>query len=133
MGVISRAWPSTASGCASAGSTPTPEGGSTSRSRSALAEVAETGLYRKVGLLREGRGDYPRRHVEADYLRVLVFEDEVELRIRVDEVGRTSIRFVWEAIHEGEVAIAGSHTIVQVDADGRPFPIDDRARALLTG
>ena len=36
------------------------------------AETAETGLYRKLGLLEEGRGDYPRRHVEADYLRVLV-------------------------------------------------------------
>ena len=60
------------------------------------AETAETGLYRKLGLLDEGRGDYPRRHVEADYLRVLVFDDEVEVRIRVESVGRTSIRFTWE-------------------------------------
>ena len=55
------------------------------------AEAAETGLYRKLGLLDEGRGDYPRRHVEADYLRVLRFDDEVEVRIRVESVGRTSI------------------------------------------
>ena len=97
------------------------------------AELAETGLYRKLGLLGEGRGDYPRRHVEADYLRVLVFEDEVEVRIRVDAVGRTSVRFRWEAIHDGEVAITGSHTIVHVDSDGRPFPIDHHSRELLTG
>ena len=97
------------------------------------AELAETGLYRKLGLLDEGRGDYPRRHVEADYLRVLVFEDEVELRIQVDAIGRTSVRFTWEAIHDGEIAITGSHTIVHVDSEGRPFPIDHHSRELLTG
>jgi acyl-CoA thioester hydrolase len=97
------------------------------------AEMAETGLYRKLGLLGEGRGDYPRRHVEAEYRRVLVFEDEVEVRIRVEAVGRTSIRFAWEAVHDGEIAITGSHTIVRVDPDGRPQPIDDATRALLAG
>ena len=97
------------------------------------AEIAETGLYRKLGLLDEGRGDYPRRHVEADFLRVLVFDDEVELRIRVEAVGRTSIRFAWEGIHDGEIAITGGHTIVRVDADGRPTPIDDRTREALSG
>ncbi len=97
------------------------------------AEMAETGLYRRLGLLDEGRGSYPRRHVEADFLRVLVFNDEVELRIRVESVGRTSIRYAWEGIHEGEVAITGAHTIVRVDDDGRPTPIDDRTRAALSG
>ena len=97
------------------------------------AEAAETGLYRKLGLLEEGRGDYPRRRVEADYLRVLVFDDEVEVRIRVESVGRTSIRFAWEVMHDGEVAITGGHTIVHVDADGRPAPLvgeRDAARGL---
>jgi YbgC/YbaW family acyl-CoA thioester hydrolase len=96
------------------------------------AELVEMGLYRKLGLLEEGRGDYPRRRVEAEYLRVLVFDDEVELRIRVESVGRTSIHFVWEGVHDGEVAIVGTHTIVHVDGNGRPAPIGDRERALLT-
>ncbi len=97
------------------------------------AEMAETGLYRKLDLIQEGRGDYPRRHVEADYLRVLVFDDEVEITLRVESVGRTSVRFVWEVVHDGELAISGAHTVVQVDDDGRPAPIDDRTRALLLG
>jgi acyl-CoA thioesterase FadM len=96
------------------------------------AELAEMGLYRKLGLLEESRADYPRRRVEAEYLRVLVFEDEVDVRIRVDKVGHTSIRFVWEGLHDGEVAITGAHTIVHVDGDGRPTPIGDDERALLT-
>jgi YbgC/YbaW family acyl-CoA thioester hydrolase len=96
------------------------------------AELAETGLYRKLGLLEQGRGDYPRRRVEAEYLRVLVFDDEVELTIRVESVGRTSIHFAWEGVHDAEVAITGAHTIVHVDSNGRPTPIGDRERALLT-
>jgi YbgC/YbaW family acyl-CoA thioester hydrolase len=96
------------------------------------AEAAETGLYRKLGLLGEGRGDYPRRHVEADYRRVLIFDDEIEIRIKVDSVGRTSIHYVWDVVHDGEVAVTGSHVIVHVDQDGRPIPVDERARALLS-
>jgi YbgC/YbaW family acyl-CoA thioester hydrolase len=96
------------------------------------AETAETGLYRKLGLLGEGRGDYPRRQVEAEYKRVLVFDDEVEIRLRVESVGRTSIRFAWDVDHDGENAISGGHTIVHVDDEGRPAPIDDRTRSLLT-
>ena len=60
---------------------------------------------------------------------MLVFDDEVEITIRVESVGRTSIRFAWEVVHDGEIAITGGHTIVHVDGDGRPAPIDDRTRA----
>jgi len=95
------------------------------------AELAETGLYRKLGLLRSERGDFPRRKVEAEYRKALVFEDEVEIRIRVESIGRTSILFTWEGLHDGEVAIEGRHTIVQVDATGRPAPISDHVRATL--
>ena len=96
-------------------------------------EIAELGLYRKLGLIHDGRGEYPRRKVEAEYLRALVFDDEVEIRIRVDEVGRTSVRFAWDVLHDGEVAITGAHTVVHIDPDGRPSPIEDRVRKLLTG
>jgi YbgC/YbaW family acyl-CoA thioester hydrolase len=95
------------------------------------AEAAETGLYRKLGLLSDRKGDYPRRHVEADYLRVLRFDDEVEVRLRVEKVGGTSVTFAWDVLHDGVVAIRGMHTVVRVDDEGRPTPIDDRHRELL--
>ena len=53
------AWPSTASGCASAGSTPTRAGGSTSRSPSAGPRRPRPGLYRKLGLLDGGTRRLP--------------------------------------------------------------------------
>lgn len=91
------------------------------------AELAETGLRRKLGLLADW-GDYPRRHVEAEYLAVLRFEDEVAVNIHPERLGRTSITWSWEIACEGEVCVRGRHTVVHVDEGGRasPLPADLR-------
>src|SRR2546428_4431538 len=83
------------------------------------AEAAETALGRSLGML-DDWGDYPRRAVEAEYLSVLRFEDEIEIELRPDHVGTTSITYGWEIRRDGEVCIRGRHTVVHVDADGRP-------------
>lgn len=95
------------------------------------AEAAETALARRLGLLNEW-SDYPRRHVEAEYLEVLHFEDEFETRLRVDAVGKTSITYGWEIRRDDEVCIRGSHTVVRVDATGRPEPLPDAIKAQLS-
>ena len=95
-------------------------------------EAAEVALMRRLGLM-EGWGNFPRRHVEADYLKVLVFEDEVEVRLRIDRVGKTSITYGWELVKDGEPYVTGSHTIVHVDEQGRPAPLPDELRASLDG
>jgi YbgC/YbaW family acyl-CoA thioester hydrolase len=97
------------------------------------AEVTETSLYRRLGLLRGELADFPRRHVEADYHQVLVFEDEVEVRLWVARVGTTSITYCWEVAKDDERAIDGTHTVVRVGSDGRPVALDDNVRALLEG
>ena len=95
------------------------------------AEKAETGLARKLGLL-DRWGSYPRRRVEAEFLKVLVFEDEIEVRIRVERVGRTSITYAWEIAKHGEPYVVGGHTVVFVDEEGRPEPLTDEIRAGLS-
>ena len=95
------------------------------------AEEAETALMRRLGFLNGEWGDYPRRKVEAEYLNVLRFEDEIETRLRVDKVGRTSITYAWTITKGGEPHIKGRHTVVHVDADGHPAPLDDGIRAAL--
>jgi YbgC/YbaW family acyl-CoA thioester hydrolase len=94
------------------------------------AEVAETGLMRRLGML-EDWADYPRRHVEAEFHRVLRFEDEFDVRLRVEAVGRTSITYAWTIESDGEVCIEGRHTVVNVGRDGRPEPVPDELRAAL--
>jgi YbgC/YbaW family acyl-CoA thioester hydrolase len=95
------------------------------------AEAAETSLMRKLGML-EDWGDYPRRHVEAEYLQVLRFEDEFELQLRVDAVGKTSITYGWEIVRDGEVCIRGNHTVVRVDRNGRAERVPNALRAQLS-
>jgi len=97
------------------------------------AEVTETSLYRRLGLLRGEQADFPRRHVEAEYFRVLVFDDEVEVRLWVNQVGTASVTYRWEISKGGERAIEGRHTVVRVGPDGRPRALDDHVRTLLEG
>jgi acyl-CoA thioesterase FadM len=95
------------------------------------AELAETGLRRRVGLL-DCWGSYPRRRVEAEFLQVLVFEDEIEVRIRPERLGETSITWSFEIARDGELCIRGTLVVVHVGADGRPAPLTDEERATLS-
>ena len=96
------------------------------------AEAAETALLRSHGLL-DDWADYPRRKVEAEYLAVLRFEDEFELELTPEHVGTTSVTYGWEVRRDGEVCIHGRHTVVHVDAEGRPAPLSAETRRALAG
>lgn len=94
------------------------------------AEAAEVGWFRKHGIDPREAIDYPRRHVEAEYLHMLGFDDELEVRISPGRIGTTSLTFEWEVIHDGEIAVRGRHTIVHVDDAGRPVDVPDTIRRL---
>ena len=96
------------------------------------AEMAETGIRRKLGLLEEW-GDYPRRRVEAEFLKVLVFEDEIEVSIRPERLGETSITWAFEITRDGELCVKGVLVVVHVDDQGRPAPLTEKERAVLSG
>jgi acyl-CoA thioester hydrolase len=91
------------------------------------AEHAETELMRSLGSL-DDWADYPRRSVEAEYLVVLRFDDEIELELRPEHVGTTSITYAWEIHRDGELCVRGRHTVVHVGDDGRPTPLPTEVR-----
>jgi YbgC/YbaW family acyl-CoA thioester hydrolase len=93
------------------------------------AEHAETEALRNAGIT--GPASYPRRRVEAEFHRVLRFDDELEVRLRAERVGRTSITWAWTISRDGEVCVEGRHTVVHVDDEGRPTPLRDEVRAKL--
>ena len=95
------------------------------------AEAAETALRRELDLLGDW-GDYPRRHVEADYRAVLRFDDEVDVTIRAEHVGRTSIAWAWEIRRGDELCVEGRLVVVHVDRDGKPSELPARVRAALS-
>jgi acyl-CoA thioester hydrolase len=91
------------------------------------AEAAETGLCREHGLMGDW-GDYPRRAVEAEFLAVLRFEDEIDVELRPERLGETSVTYAWEIRRGNELCVRGRHTAVHVDGDGRPAPLPDAMR-----
>jgi acyl-CoA thioester hydrolase len=93
-------------------------------------EAAEAGLRRGLGILDDWER-YPRRALQVEYRQALRFEDEVEVVLVPRALGRTSITWDWQIARGGEVCVQGSHTVVHVDAAGRPAPLPDRVRTAL--
>jgi YbgC/YbaW family acyl-CoA thioester hydrolase len=99
-------------------------------------EEAETELLRSVGLNLFGNSgyDYPRKHVEAVFHRVLSLDAPFTLRATIAKLGNTSIRYEYQVFADEactELAVEGSMTVVVVK-DGRPTPIPDGIRKALT-
>ncbi len=96
------------------------------------AEAAETGLRRELGLM-EDWDMYPRKRVEAEFHEVLRFEDEIEVRIRPERLGRTSITWAWDIRRGDELCVEGRMVAVHVDEEGRPEQLPESLRAALAG
>jgi acyl-CoA thioesterase FadM len=94
------------------------------------AENAENDLRRALSLPLD-LGTLPRRHVEAGYLERLDADEEVELRLQVAAVGRTSITYVWNVYARGVRCVEGRHVVVHVDGNGTPQALPDDVRRLL--
>ncbi len=97
-----------------------------------LMEAAETALAERLGFLQDVYGRHPRAHIEADFLRPLFFRDLVDVTIRVEAVGRTSVTYSVEIARGGEACVRGRMVAVLMDAvGGTPQPWPDEQRELL--
>lgn len=76
------------------------------------AEAAEHDLLRRLG--HSFHGGFPRVDVQATYRAALTFDDEYEVILGVDHVGRTSIAYTWQIRANGDTAITGRHRVVYV-------------------
>ena len=94
------------------------------------AENAEAALRLRLGIGSDW-GDYPRRAVEAECESLPHFGDEVEVRIRLDKIGRTSITWQWEIWHGAALCMKGKHVVVHVDRDQEPESLPSGVRTAL--
>lgn len=78
------------------------------------AEEAEAELHRDLGITQHTFGHTPRRHVEAEFLRPLRFDDLVDVEITVASVGRTSVRYDVTVAHDGALVATATFTAVLV-------------------
>ncbi len=98
-----------------------------------LVEEAEAALLDGLGIVREVYGSLPRAHLTIDFRKPLRFWDEVEVDVKVTEVGRSSVTYGFRLRNEGEVCAEGRVVAVHIDGDGKPRPWPDRWRHLLDG
>jgi YbgC/YbaW family acyl-CoA thioester hydrolase len=80
-------------------------------------EEAEHAMWRAVGLSIAGRGaavGFPRVAASFEYKKPLVFEDEVDVYLRVAEKTRKTIRYEAVLRKDGDLVATGSMIVICV-------------------
>ena len=95
-------------------------------------DLARVEYLRSLGLLGyDAPGDFVMRANDVEYFAPAVFDDEIEVFVRVSRVGRTSVTFQFAAYRaRDDVLMVTAHqTLVLVDLDERKaVPIPDSYR-----
>ena len=101
-------------------------------------ELAESEMFRAAGLphpVLDGEGVWlVRRRVECDFLRPARLDDELEVRVVVAALGRTSVSLDFEIRGAGadEASARSRYTLVAVDRETlRSVQLPERVRAAL--
>jgi YbgC/YbaW family acyl-CoA thioester hydrolase len=92
-------------------------------------EEAEHALWRSVGMSiapREADVGFPRVNATCDFKAPLKFEDDVEVHVVVETIGRRSIRYAFTLRRGTEVMATGTMTsaCVRHDTEGRVQSIE---------
>jgi acyl-CoA thioester hydrolase len=87
----------------------------------------------RLGILDEVIARVPRVHISLDFRRFLRFWDEVEVAIRVAEMGESSVSYAFQMRVQGDIAAEGRAVAVLVTEEGKPTPWSDEHRRLLLG
>lgn len=89
-----------------------------------LAAEAETHALDALGLLGKSREYfYPRVHAEADYKHPLRFNDLVEVEASIARIGNSSVCWVYQICHNGELCATVRAVTVRTTRDHVPSPL----------
>jgi YbgC/YbaW family acyl-CoA thioester hydrolase len=98
-------------------------------------EEAEHAMWREAGLSiapAGGRWSFPRVSASIDFEAPLHFEEEFEVRVRIEALSRRSIRYACEIVR-GEVRVAAATmTAVCVDKQTKPLQAADIPDEIVT-
>jgi acyl-CoA thioester hydrolase len=96
-------------------------------------DLARTEYLRSLDLLKyDGDGEFVMRANDVEYFAPARFDDELEIRVRVSRIGRTSITYEFAAykLPERTLAVTAHQTLVYIELKERtPIPIPDDYRA----
>ena len=95
-------------------------------------DLARVEYHRNLGLLGMDIGEegeeFVMRALTIEYLAPAVFDDLIEVYVRMARIGRTSVTYEFAAYRarDDELLVTASQTLVLVDLDERkPVPIPD--------
>ena len=97
-------------------------------------DLARVEYLRTLGLIRhDGPGDFVMRANDVEYFAPAVFDDEIEVFVRVSRIGQTSVTFQFAAYREPDdvLMVTAHQTLVYVDLAERKkcaVPADYRQR-----
>ena len=96
-------------------------------------DLARVEYLRSLGLLqRRGEtGDFVMRANDVEYFAPAVFDDEIEVYVRVSRLGRTSVTFTFAAyrVPDDVLMVTAHQTLVYVDlAERKACPVPEAFR-----
>jgi acyl-CoA thioester hydrolase len=98
-------------------------------------DLARVEYHRSLGLLHVQRpGDFVMRANDVEYFAPAVFDDEIEVYVRVSRIGRTSVTFAFEAYREPDdvLMVTAHQTLVYVDlVERRACPVPEDYKAIV--
>jgi len=74
---------------------------------------------------------YATTHVEVDYVRPVAYDDVLEIRVWLEEVGGASLRMAYALERSDELVATAATEHALVDLDGRPRRIPRERRERL--
>jgi acyl-CoA thioester hydrolase len=96
-------------------------------------DLARVEYLRSLGLLqpRGKAGDFVMRANDVEYFAPAVFDDEIEVCVRVSRLGRTSVTFEFAAhrVPDDALMVTAHQTLVYVDlTERKAHPVPDSFR-----
>lgn len=92
-------------------------------------EIARGQYLRRAGAAIDG-GNFVMARAEVDYLRPILFAQQVEIALRVEGVGNKSFRTISEVWADGQLAAQIKVVVVWLEA-GKPARVPDWLRAAI--
>ena len=98
-------------------------------------DLARVEYHRMLGVLhRKWPGDFVMRANDVEYFAPAVFDDEIEVFVRVSKIGRTSVTFSFQAhrVADDVLMVTAHQTLVHVDlAERKACPGPDDYRTIV--
>jgi acyl-CoA thioester hydrolase len=98
-------------------------------------DLARVEYHRMLGVLKPREfGDFVMRANDVEYFAPAVFDDEIEVFVRVSRIGRTSVTFSFEAyrLPDNVLMVTAHQTLVYVGfAERKASPVPDDYKSVV--